>query len=204
MHLPLPPILRRPSHDKDRDFTRFLWLEDLANPNNQFTSYRIKSVLFVAFCSPSMLNAALLEHLQLNKNIAESNIIERDLYVDNVISSFGRESDALQYYQDARNLLSSAEMSLRSWSSTNGGLREHPRREGVLDTEPINKVLGLRWEPATDTLSFFCSTGFSYTNGCQKETDSEILTSDLRYPWITQPCYDSRKTAPPRFMETEI
>ena len=141
-------------HETDRDMTRFLWLENPTDPNSQLTTYRFRSVLFGATCSPFILNATLLKHLQLNKDITASSIIERDIYVDNVISSFPSHSDALQYFHEARNLLSSAGMNLRSWTSNSDALQAEASWEGVLDTEPITKVLGLRWEPSADMLSF--------------------------------------------------
>ena len=70
-----------------------------------------------------------------------------------MISSFHRESDALQYFHDARNLFSSAGMNLKSWTSNSDSLKETARSEGALDSEPVNKILRLRWKPATDTLS---------------------------------------------------
>ena len=124
--------------ETDRDMTRFLWLENPYDPNSQLTTYRFRSVLFGATCSPFILNATLLKHLQLNKDITASSIIERDIYVDNVISSFSSHSDALQYFHEARNLLSSAGMNLRSWTSNSYALQAEASWEGVLNTEPIS------------------------------------------------------------------
>ena len=44
-------------------------------------------------------------------------------------------------------------MNLKSWTSNSDALQADAW-EGVLDTEPITKVLGLRWEPSTYMLSF--------------------------------------------------
>ena len=64
----------------DRDYTRFLWLSDPRNPNSTLTTYKFKCVLFGATCSPFILNATILKHLQeSNLDIAE--IIKRDLYL---------------------------------------------------------------------------------------------------------------------------
>lgn len=101
-----------------------------------------------------MLHATLRKHLQYNKNIAASQVIERELNVDKAISRFGRESDALENFHDCRNILFSVGMNLRSWTLNSDGLKEQARREGVLATEPVNRVLRLRWEPAIGTLSF--------------------------------------------------
>jgi len=51
-------------HESDRDFTRFFWLSDPADPNSDLIMYRFKAVLFVAVSSPFMLYSALYHHLQ--------------------------------------------------------------------------------------------------------------------------------------------
>ena len=41
--------------ENDRYATRFLWSSDISNPDNPLISYRFKSVLFGATCSPFIL-----------------------------------------------------------------------------------------------------------------------------------------------------
>ena len=48
---------------EDRDVTRFFWLSKPTDPNSDLTTYRFKSVLFGATCSPFILNAVLSKHL---------------------------------------------------------------------------------------------------------------------------------------------
>ncbi|XP_053385779.1 uncharacterized protein LOC128550557 [Mercenaria mercenaria] len=67
--------------EKDRDVTRFLWLTDPSDPKSQLCTYRFKAVLFGATCSPFILNATILKHLELNKTNKAAEIIKRDLYV---------------------------------------------------------------------------------------------------------------------------
>ncbi|XP_063417034.1 uncharacterized protein LOC134699358 [Mytilus trossulus] len=52
--------------EKDRDATRFLWLSDPTNTSSPLITYRFKSVLFGATCSPFILSATLLKHLKEN------------------------------------------------------------------------------------------------------------------------------------------
>lgn len=101
-------------HPSDRDVTRFLWLSDPSNPDSPFTTYRFKSVLFGATCSPFILNATLLKHVQQNRTSPAAQILERDLYVDNIVSSFDNEEQLTQYYEEARDLIFKAGMNLRS------------------------------------------------------------------------------------------
>lgn len=86
--------------EKDRDVTRFLWLSDPNNPDSPLTTYRFKAILFGATCSSFILNATLCKHLDENKCNWVSEILKRDLYVGNILSSFSPESDALTYFRD--------------------------------------------------------------------------------------------------------
>ncbi|XP_065883120.1 uncharacterized protein [Dysidea avara] len=74
----------------DRDFTRFLWLTNLKDPNSPFQAYQFKVVLFGASCSPFMLNAALTYHLQQYPSAVSTDIIS-SLCVDNVVSGCDTE-----------------------------------------------------------------------------------------------------------------
>ena len=76
------------------------------------------------------------------------------LYIDNVLSSFVNEFDLLTYFTESRSLMSSASMNLRSWTSNSEALRTHAAWDGVLDSDVIVKILGMRWDPITDEMSF--------------------------------------------------
>ncbi|XP_052227388.1 uncharacterized protein LOC127842105 [Dreissena polymorpha] len=141
-------------HENDRDMTRFLWFEDPYDTQDKVVVYRFKAVLFGATCSPFILNATLLKHPRQNKDCNAVNVIERDLNVDNVISSFESETEVLKYFHESRTLMSKAGMNLRSWSSNSEALQKVALRENVLDEEDVTKVLGLRWKTESDTMQF--------------------------------------------------
>ncbi|XP_063442104.1 uncharacterized protein LOC134722415 [Mytilus trossulus] len=93
-------------HEHDRDATRFLWMSDAENINSKLVTYRFKSVLFGATCSPFILSATRLKHVQTQeKNSDTAKMIEQDIYVDNIISSVSNENKAVQYYKEARELM---------------------------------------------------------------------------------------------------
>lgn len=97
--------------EQDRDYTRFLWLSNLNDPESQFTTYRFKVVLFGSTSSPFMLSATLHHHLDLYESRVSSDI-KRNLYVDNVISGCQTEQDILSYYNDARAIMANAHLNL--------------------------------------------------------------------------------------------
>ena len=84
--------------EKDRDVTRFLWLKDPSNPISSLTTYRFKAVLFGATCSPFILCATIIKHIENNRDNWVSKHLIRDIYVDNIISSFSSEHDVIEFY----------------------------------------------------------------------------------------------------------
>ena len=140
--------------EKDRDVTRFLRPSDINNPDSPLSTYRFKSVLFGATCSPFILSATLLKHLDNNKHVPAAEIIKRDIYVDNVLSSFENESDLLQYFTESRSLMSNAGMNLRAWTSNSEALRTQADFDGALDSDVNVRILGLRWDLTKDEMSF--------------------------------------------------
>jgi hypothetical protein len=80
-----------------RIVTRFLWLSNPSDPQSPLITYRFRSVLFGATCSPFILGPTISKHLENNPDVKPSKIIEQDLYVDNVLSSFSDENELLQY-----------------------------------------------------------------------------------------------------------
>ncbi|VDI56220.1 Hypothetical predicted protein [Mytilus galloprovincialis] len=89
---------------EDRDVTRFFWLSKPTDPNSDLTTYRFKSVLFGATCSPFILNAVLSKHLN-NHPVDFTDKLTKDLYVDNIVSSFESEEELLKYFKLVRSYL---------------------------------------------------------------------------------------------------
>ena len=142
--------------DSDRDFTRFFWLSDPEDPESDFQVYRFKTVLFGSTSSPFMLNATLHHHLD-NYITPVAEDMKENIYVDNVISGCDQELEALDYYKEARSIMNEALFNLRSWSSNSSSLRDQATRDGTADTNEIVNILGLKWDPSSDTLTLTSS-----------------------------------------------
>ena len=82
-----------------------------------------------------------------------SNDIQTNLYVDNVISGRATEADAVQYYHDARAILSEAGFNLRTWMSNSQQLHVIAEQDKTTDTSTPSNVLGIHWNATTDQLS---------------------------------------------------
>ena len=109
-------------------------------------------MLFGAVSSPFILFATLHYHLQLF-DTPLSNTIQSNLYVDNIVTGCKTESQAIQYFQDARAMMSSAGFNLRAWASNCEYLNAKAQENGVASTPNLTNILGLQWNTATDYLS---------------------------------------------------
>ena len=82
---------------KDQNFLRFLWYDNVFSNDPNIILYRFTRVIFGLISSQVLLNGTLKLHFTklLFKNLYDSFIIEkllRDLYVDDLVSSFNDEN----------------------------------------------------------------------------------------------------------------
>ena len=139
--------------------------------------YRFKTVLFGAVSSPFMLYATLYRHLQ-HHNTPLSHDIQANLYVHNVVSGCETESAAIQYYNQARLIMSEAKFNLRSWASNSPQLNLITHKENTADSTIPAKVLGIHWDTDTDKVSLIPKTTTLAT--VHLITKHEVLQDSLK------------------------
>ena len=139
-------------HEHDRNFTRFLRLSNPNDPESPFTTYRFKVVLFGSTSSPFMLNATLQHHLE-NFNTPVTEDMQKNFYVDNLISGCKSEAKALNYYEEARSIMAQGKFNLRSWASNSKQLCSRADDEKTNDQRDEVCILGLQWNPSTDKIT---------------------------------------------------
>ena len=98
------------------------------------------------------ISATIFKHLESNKHVPAAGILERDIYGDNVLFSFKNELDLRKYFTESRSLMANVGLNLRSWNSNSEALRTQAAADGVLDSDAIVKILGMRWDPAKDEI----------------------------------------------------
>ncbi|XP_070562368.1 uncharacterized protein [Ptychodera flava] len=140
--------------EDERQYTKFLWLSDIRDPESPFDVYQFKSVLFGAACSPFMLNAVIKTHLESNASIPIADDLKHNIYVDNVIDGAESDEKAVSYYNDANHLMQSCGFKLRSWTSNSERLCELAKQDDIYEPSRDVPVLGLRWEPESDTMTY--------------------------------------------------
>ena len=77
---------------------------------------RFCRIPFGAVSSPFLLGATIAHYLKRNNTPLAANL-QRDIYVDNVVTGVHNLSEAKKLYTEAKVLFASASMNLREWSS---------------------------------------------------------------------------------------
>ncbi|XP_054279009.1 uncharacterized protein LOC128997397 [Macrosteles quadrilineatus] len=137
-------------HRDDRDFLRFLWI----NEDGQLVVYRHARVVFGVTCSPFMLSAVIKLHLEKTLDLIDSGslnysrkvveTLSRSFYVDNCMASFDDFSDLNQFVDQATSVMKDARFCLRSW--------EYTEIQSFKNDSTLTPILGLNWNKNTDTI----------------------------------------------------
>ncbi len=92
---------------KDRDFLRFLWVDDAVKDEPRIVVYRFARVVFGVNASPFLLNATVRHHLELHADTHREIVskVIRSIYVDDIVTGSQSEEQAYQLYSEAKTLL---------------------------------------------------------------------------------------------------
>ncbi|KAI5727702.1 hypothetical protein M8J77_005854 [Diaphorina citri] len=150
-------------HPDDRKFQHIFW----RNPDtNEVAEYELTTVTYGI--SPSAYQAQrVLQQLVHDEGESfplASRAILNETYIDDIVSGAATQEEALQLQQELISLLKRGCFELRKWASNNAALLDnvpHDHREKPLalrdNEEPTFKILGLHWDPASDTFSYHVS-----------------------------------------------
>ncbi|XP_064470062.1 uncharacterized protein LOC135384806 [Ornithodoros turicata] len=149
----------------DRDAFRFFWYD--ATPKRDVTEreievWRMTRVPFGASSSPFIMAATLRCHFESTssadpslKSLCET--LNESFYVDDLVTSVATRNEGERFSRDANEVVRTAGMKLRKWTTNSPDLQSEFRRSSEQDAEANShykskKVLGLSWNTATDTL----------------------------------------------------
>ena len=136
----------------DRDFLRWLWLENPKDPESKLVAYRFKVVPFGAKASPFILNATVIKHLE-KETSSVARDMQRSVYVDNIITGCNSKTEAVEYYENANEIMSRANLPLQAWGFSDASIEVQLQADQRLDTASISKILGLQWNRKEDVIS---------------------------------------------------
>lgn len=155
--------------EEERDSVRFLWVKEKQGKidENNFETLRMARVPFGITSSPFLLAGTIKVHIEKFKESHPQavEILNQDLYVDDLTSGENSLKGAFELSKQVTEIVSKANMKLRKWQTNSNDLRELWKKENVVgnnskllfegQAEPEKqKVLGLVWDPKTDTFSF--------------------------------------------------
>ena len=109
---------------EQRDFLRFLWVDDVGSLEPKVEVFRFTRACFGVISSPYLLNATIRHHLskyeEANSEFVE-NVIQ-SLYCDDYVSSFDSEDEAFAQFQSLKQCFREAGFNMRKWKSNSNEL----------------------------------------------------------------------------------
>ena len=141
---------------------------------------------FGAKSSPFILNSIVIRHLQKDFSSITADV-QRNIFVDNIISGCDSREKALVYYNQANEIMERTGLPLQAWGFSDATIEDELKTCGRLDKCEISKTLGFLWNRIDDSLSIqkvnlltFCSevaTPRDVLRGPSQHSISE------GYPW---------------------
>jgi len=150
-------------HSDDRTYQHIVWRN---SPSDELQDYELTTVTYGVSASPYQAIRVLhqLEHDDGHKFPLARKILSTQTYVDDIVSGDDTVSALLQRQADLVQLLMQAGFELKKWSSnTPEVLRHIPQGDHAVQPsfDPKDdmsvKILGLHWDPVTDTFSYHTS-----------------------------------------------
>ena len=179
---------------RDRDYLRFLWVDDTGSKHPNLQVYRFARVAFGISSSPFLLNATIRHHLT-STDLPEEFVdcVLKSLYVDDFVG--GEDSDDLVFemFKNLKSSFKSGGFNMRKWVSTSTLVQkriEQHERESPLDVEISTKPVEeckIQEEDQTFSSSQFRAKGNPCSVRCKVlgigwDTESDMISLNLASP----------------------
>ena len=114
----------------DRDVTRFLWLKNIHEPFSEenIQELRFCRVIWGIVSSAFLLAATIRYHLAKVNNPVSMDI-DKNLYVDNLITGLQTVEEAISYYKQCKVIFNNASMNMCKWVSNSNEVMYHIKQE---------------------------------------------------------------------------
>ena len=103
-------------HPRDRDYLRFLWIDDITSGHPKLQVYRFARVAFGVSSSPFLLNATIRHDLtsaDMPREFAER--VLKGLYVDDFVGGDDSNSSVLEMYENLKSFFKNGGFIMRKW-----------------------------------------------------------------------------------------
>ena len=164
---------------EERDFLRFLWIDDINSSNPEILTLRFSRLVFGLVCSPFILNVTLRNHLLKYENIDPEfvhNVI-RALYVDDFASGKNSVKDCFELYQKLKSRFSEGGFNMRKWASNDQELNRLIEKEEIKksSTSKVSpEITSASTSPTDKTGDHDCAKVASNSAGCE-ETPMKVM-----------------------------
>lgn len=149
-------ILITPDH---QNYQRILWR---FNPSDPVMDFRLRTVTYGVSCAPYLALRTILQLAEEEKNRfpRAADVLRNDTYVDDIVTGCPSVEDAISLQKELSNLLKSGGFELHKWATNKPEVLSHLSQSLInpaslsLDNDETTKILGLRWQPASDSFSY--------------------------------------------------
>ncbi|XP_076661018.1 uncharacterized protein LOC143364711 [Halictus rubicundus] len=158
---------------QDRHYQKILWRND----KNEIATFQLNTVTFGLTSAPFLATRCLqqLANDELHTYSAASEVIKRDIYVDDLLTGAATYRDTIRLRDQIIELLKRGELNIRQWVSNDPKLltglsndQIHPKLFG----DETVKTLGVAWNPRNDKIQYSVNI-----NSPQQPTKRAILST---------------------------
>ena len=105
--------------EEERNMLRFLWFDNPEQDRPRIAQFRFNRLLFGLRPSPSILGATIAHHLSLYRQSEPemAALLEKSLYVDDLLSGAENDEKTLEIYHKSRRIMADGGFNLRKWNS---------------------------------------------------------------------------------------
>jgi len=110
---------------RDRNYLRFLWVDDVTSTHPNIQVYRFARVIFGVFPSPFLVNAIIRRHLtsiDIPREFADK--VLKSLYVDDLVGGDDSDDSVFEMYKKLKSSFSDGGFNMRKWVSHSAALQE--------------------------------------------------------------------------------
>lgn len=126
----------------------FLWFDKPEQDRPKMVQFRFNRLLFGLRPSPSILGATIAHHLSLYKQSEPemTALLEKSLYVDDLLSGAGNDEKTLEIYHKSKRIMADGGFDLRKWNSNSPKVMseisnsERPRQDSITPSKPRSDV----------------------------------------------------------------
>ncbi|KAI5732210.1 hypothetical protein M8J77_023385 [Diaphorina citri] len=146
---------------RDCKYQHILWR---FNPSDPITEFELKTISFGLACAPYIAQK-VLQKLAIDEGARfprAALAVQNSVYIDDFVTGSYSIDEAISFQQELTDLLASGGFSLRKWASSEPSVLknlqvDHLEKPHKLGNSESIKVLGLQWDPVSDSFFYVVS-----------------------------------------------